>query len=72
MNEDRFIDIKEVLKIVGCKITTWYNLVSDNKAPQPYRPYGTRSVRWSYFEIQKWIADNKGNNGGNQEQLSQG
>ncbi|MDR2342895.1 MAG: AlpA family phage regulatory protein [Campylobacteraceae bacterium] len=68
MTEDKFINIKEVLGIVGCKITTWYNLMNSGIAPKPYKPYGTRSARWSYQEIQDWVENSKDNNKGNKEQ----
>jgi predicted DNA-binding transcriptional regulator AlpA len=58
--EDKFINIKEVLKIAGCKMTTWCNLVKNGNAPKPYYPYGTRSARWSYKEIQDWVENSKG------------
>jgi predicted DNA-binding transcriptional regulator AlpA len=65
--EDRFLTLKEVLNIVGCKTTTWYNLIKKGIAPKQIKPYGTNAVRWSQTEVLKWVEKSKGNNRGNND-----
>jgi predicted DNA-binding transcriptional regulator AlpA len=60
--EDRFLRIKEVLDIVGCKVTTWYRLIKQGNAPKPYKPFGKKSSRWKLSEIYSWVRNNNRDN----------
>ncbi|MDR2436646.1 MAG: AlpA family phage regulatory protein [Endomicrobium sp.] len=59
---DRYIAITEVLKLISCSKSVWYDLVKKGKAPKPYTPFGNKSVRWKLNEIHKWIENTYENN----------
>jgi len=53
---DRLIRLSEVGKLVGCKKTTLYSLIKENKFPQPIR-YSARLVVWSEAAVLAWVQD---------------
>jgi len=55
MKIDRLLNMKEVIKIVGIKKSTLYNLIKKDKFPKPIK-IGNLS-RWRLSDIQNWIND---------------
>lgn len=53
--EDRWIDMKEVEKIIGFKHTTIKEKMNAGLFPKPNMIF-TRN-RWSYLEVKNWMAE---------------
>ena len=53
MKMNKLLTIQEVIKIVGIKKTTLYNLIKEGKFPQQIK-IGHLS-RWRLSDIQDWI-----------------
>jgi len=51
---DTLLRLPDVEAIVGYKKSKIYQLMAENKFPQPYRPT-SRSIRWKSSEISSWI-----------------
>lgn len=51
---DRFIDIKEIQRLVGFSQAWVYEMVRDGTFPPPIK-FG-RASRWSFNAVQEWMA----------------
>lgn len=54
MDDDTFLRLSQILKLIPIGKSTWYNWVKTGKAPQPIR-FGTRCSMWRYSEIINFI-----------------
>lgn len=53
--EERWLTMKEVCKLIGFSETTVKDKVKKELLPQPHKVF--TSNRWSYLEIKKWMKE---------------
>ena len=53
---DRFLRIREVLRVTGLSRATLYAMVSEGQFPSPVR-LRARAVGWRASQVQAWIDD---------------
>ena len=56
---ERFIQLKEVCRLVGVGKTMVYRMIQEGRFPAPYKP-SPGAARWSESEVIAWIASIKG------------
>lgn len=56
---ERFIQLKEVCRLVGVGKTMVYRMIQEGRFPAPYKP-SPGAARWSEGEVIAWIASIKG------------
>lgn len=54
MPDDRFIDLKEVMRLTALSKTTVYKMVREGRFPDRFNA-GEVKVVWSYNDVQDWI-----------------
>ena len=54
LTPEQLLRLPEVEAIVGLKKSKLYELIADNRFPQPVK-LGTRSVRWKASAVYGWI-----------------
>lgn len=58
--EDDFVDLEVAMAMSGLKKTMIYQLIRQNKFPQPVKPGGV-ATRFSLVELRQWQQDAKDN-----------
>ena len=53
---ERLIRLPEVLRVVGFKKSSVYNLIATGDFPRPIK-IGTRAAAWPESVIEKWVQD---------------
>ena len=56
---ERFIQLKEVCRLVGVGKSMVYRMIQEGRFPAPYKP-SPGAARWSEGEVIAWIASIKG------------
>ena len=56
---ERFIQLKEVCRLVGVGKSMVYRMIQEGRFPAPYKP-SPGAARWSESEVIAWIASIKG------------
>lgn len=58
IEQENFINIKEVKKIIGFGTTYIYDHVKNGTFPAPHK-IGSKASRWSLLEVNKWLENQK-------------
>ena len=53
--EERLLNVKEVIKLIGVSRTTLHRMVVSHQFPQPIR-VGQRATRWRLSEVLEWMS----------------
>ena len=53
-NEERFITMREVERLVGFKKSWIYHLITTDQFPRPFE-IGCRAVRWRLSDVKNWM-----------------
>lgn len=62
-NEDRFLSLHEVRRLIGLGKTSVYAMLKRGDFPRPLR-VGQRSVRWRASEVRDWMDARERTTGG--------
>lgn len=58
MTQDRLLTFREVCKILGVPVSTFYRGVREGRFPNWTVKVSKRGRRWRSSDIQQWIRDN--------------